>query len=140
MLPSKAVNSTDRPFQTIAAEHGLDLLLRAATQLTEDPKLSIVAFAAGVEIVLKARLVREHWSLIVEHIDQTSFQDFQLGNFRSISPEKTIGRLRKVCDEVITRDAEEALLAVARHRNKIVHFYHPDLADEREAIAVEQCL
>lgn len=127
-----------------AAENGLDFLLRAATQLDSDPKMSIVVFASGVEILLKARLLREHWTLVVDQLDKVDIPKFQAGDFRSITPEQAIQRLRTVCGIAISKDDEGALLAPSRHRNRLLHFYHPDFAEgadpsHLERIAIEQC-
>jgi hypothetical protein len=45
--------------------NAIDFLRRAINEFKKDPKYSIIHFSAAVELLLKARLMAEHWSLVV---------------------------------------------------------------------------
>ena len=42
-------------------------------QLDTAPKYAVINFCSAVELFLKARLLAEHWSLIITDIDKTPF-------------------------------------------------------------------
>jgi hypothetical protein len=45
--------------------NAIDFLTLATEEFEGRPKHSIIAFHSAVELVLKARLMHEHWSLVV---------------------------------------------------------------------------
>lgn len=83
-------------------ENALDFADTSIRQLQDSPKQSLINFAAFVELVLKARLLREHWSLVVEKPGSVSLQQFQAGEFRSVTTKETLARLDKVVGERLT--------------------------------------
>jgi hypothetical protein len=132
----------DETFDEIV-RNAIDFGKRSVRELSRSPKYSMIHFAAAVELFLKARLLREHWSLIVTHPQTASLQDFRLGKFHSVSVDDAIKRLRNVANEPISDRAEKAFRAVADHRNRLIHFFHPVLgsiskASELEAVVSDQ--
>ena len=120
-------------------DSALDFLQAAIKQIDTDPKASLISFCTAIELFLKARLVYEHWSLIVMGDDpKVSF--FKQGKFKSIGFRKLIPRIKNVTNDKISSDMEECFNDLADHRNKMVHFYHEASNDEqaRERIAIEQ--
>jgi hypothetical protein len=123
--------------------NAIDFAKRSVAELSDSPKYSMIHFAAAVELFLKARLLREHWSLVVTRPETASLQDFRLGKFHSVSVEETIKRLRNVANEPVPDRAEKVFRAVADHRNRLIHFFHPVLgssakAQELEAVVSDQ--
>jgi hypothetical protein len=58
-------------------ENGLDFILRALEYLADDPtkrdlKYAVLHLHSGVELILKERLRREHWSLVFEKPEEAS--------------------------------------------------------------------
>ena len=104
-----------------------------------DPKASLISFCTAIELFLKARLVYEHWSLIVVG-DEPNVSVFKQGKFKSIGFKKLIPRIKNVTNDKISSDMEKCFSGLADHRNKMVHFYHEANDDEqaRERIAIEQ--
>lgn len=107
-----------------------------------NPKFALVHFCAGLELILKARLLREHWSLVVT--SKPDLRKFQSGDFESVSLSTSIERLASVLDDPLPKDAQAAFEKIARHRNRVVHFVH-DMDDAtktklKESIAAEICL
>jgi hypothetical protein len=46
-------------------ENALDFLKQSILELKKSPKYSVIHFCAAIELFLKARLMLEHWTLIV---------------------------------------------------------------------------
>jgi len=126
-------------FRALVA-NGLDLLRQSAKDLARNPKFSVAHFAAGVEILLKARLFREHWSLILTRPEKADLTRFVQGDIHSIAIGDALGRLADVVGESFTKEERAALEAVGRHRNQVLHFYHPKIArpEASALIAAEQ--
>ena len=82
-------------------ESAFEFLERAIREFRDSPKFSTIHFATAVELFLKARLMREHWSLTVEKIDDVALTQFRQGKFKSVSPSAAIARLRSIVDVVI---------------------------------------
>jgi hypothetical protein len=73
-------NSHQQQFVSIC-ENGLGFVSKAIDQLWNEGspdalKYSVINFYSGVELLLKARLMREHWSLVVAVTLPQSFIQF----------------------------------------------------------------
>ena len=139
------VASTYKPPMHELIVSAFAFLERAAGEIANEPKYSIINFATGIELMLKARLVKEHWVLVVERTSDANKEDFLEGRLRTVTPKEAIERLRKICGEPIPKDAEKAFQSIADHRNKVIHFFHEATSDGadpalREAVTREQCL
>ncbi|HXF41913.1 MAG TPA: hypothetical protein VN687_19510 [Blastocatellia bacterium] len=105
--------------------NGIDFLKSSVEELTKRPKYSIINFCSAIEIFLKARLLLEHWSLIIENPIKASLASFINGDYRSVGIDGTIERLRNIAGLKISREAQIAFSRVQRHRNKLIHSFHP---------------
>lgn len=101
--------------------NALDFLRRASEDFTEHPKFSVINFYAAVELMLKARLLAEHWAQVVDK--HTTRRKFEEGDFTSVTFAQAVERLRDVVGTPINEDAIRSFDAVRRHRNKMVHFF-----------------
>ncbi|SDD23436.1 hypothetical protein [Aquimonas voraii] len=122
--------------------NAFDFLERGIEEFDKAPKYSVIHFCAAVEMLLKARLMKEHWSLIVSKPEQANLAKFIAGDFMSVTLEDSRARLRDVAGEDIGDDAHGSFRAMANHRNKMVHFFHPDLDTDDKAkaqIVAEHC-
>lgn len=137
MAKPKRVNPT-KFFESVT-ENAFDFLETAACQLEKSPKQSLINFAAAVELFLKARLMIEHWSLIFDKPQSAEVEAFLKGDFRSVTLAEAIQRLKNIASEVISSHEQNAFKEIARHRNKLVHFFHADYAKPKKS-AVEQVL
>jgi hypothetical protein len=120
-------------------ENALDFLVRAIGEFEDEPKFSIIHFYTAIELFLKARLLREHWSLLVSK--DPDRKRFEAGDFHSVSFEAACDRLRKVVQSPIGEQTLKNFDAVRKHRNKMVHFFHEaDRASDHtiKQIALEQ--
>ena len=64
-------------------------------EIEKHPKYSIINFATGIELMLKARLMWEHWSLVVEKTGDAVLKDFQEGKAKTVTPREAMKRLRE---------------------------------------------
>lgn len=118
--------------------NALDFLNMAIDSFESQPKYSIINFYSAVELFLKARLLHEHWSLVVAK--DPDRQNFDAGDFQSVTFEEAFKRLKNILQSPLPEPARESFDAIRKHRNKMVHFFHE--ADRStasiEAIAAEQ--
>lgn len=122
--------------------NAFDFLERGITEFDKSPKYSVIHFCAAVEMLLKARLMKEHWSLIVFKPEQANLAKFMAGDFISVTLEDCRGRIHDVAGEDIGDDAYASFRALANHRNKMVHFFHNGLENDEKAkaqIVAEHC-
>ncbi len=112
----------------LVVRNALDFLDQSVSELQKRPKYSVIDFCSALELFLKARLMREHWALIVDKPNDASLAKFHTGDFRSVRMDEAIKRLRNVAGEPISREEESCFLAVRDHRNKLVHFFHEPYA------------
>ena len=119
-------------------QNGLDFLKSAIADFQKKPKYSVINFYSALELFLKARLMAEHWSLIVAKDPDRS--RFEAGDFVSVAFEEAIRRLDKIVGSQIQDNAVKAFDTVRKHRNQMVHFFHASQNDKNtiEKIAAEQ--
>jgi hypothetical protein len=91
----------------------------------------------GFEIVLKAMVFHQDWTQIFTKPEDADFKRLVSGECHTIGHADAIKRLKKVGLTIPSAVAHFKILE--RHRNKLVHYYHPDLATDkrRRRIAAE---
>ena len=104
--------------------NALDFLTQSISEIEQKPKYSVIHFHAAIELFLKARLVAEHWSLVVSPKKEADWKDFISGKFVSVTLEEAAKRLDKVVQSGLSEKQLKSFRAVTKHRNKMVHFYH----------------
>jgi hypothetical protein len=119
-------------------ENAIDFLNRAIDEFETEPKYSIINFYSAVELFLKARLLKEHWSLVVSR--DPDRKKFESGDFHSVTFDEACSRLAKVVQSPISESATKNFHAVRNHRNRMVNFFHSTQrkAGDVESIALEQ--
>lgn len=120
------------------SESAFDFLERSVDEIKAHPKYSVIHFAIAVELLLKARLMHEHWSLVVERVSEADLDSFLSGKCKTVGPSEAIKRLRKVCGQNIPKDATEQFDKIGAHRNRMIHFFHEADSDEAEPALVEE--
>lgn len=105
-------------------ENALDFLHRALAEFPNHPKYSVISFHAAVELFLKARLMSEHWSLVVTKQQEADWDRFVSGDFRSVSLNEAANKLKKVVQSGLVDEEFHAFDDVTKHRNRMVHFVH----------------
>lgn len=138
------VRKGPEPLFDSLVSNAVDFLKRSIRDLKPRPKYSIINFCSGLEIFLKARLLQEHWSLIVKRPEDASLTQFEKGNFYSVTMDEAIKRLQNVAGDTFPAEEIQCFQKLRDHRNKVVHFFHDAYkkkASEKilEEIAAEQC-
>ncbi|MFF6833404.1 hypothetical protein ACFY84_16235 [Streptomyces sp. NPDC012438] len=118
--------------------NGLDYLDDVVDRLTPAPdgspvdardlKYAILHLQAGAEVLLKARLELEHWTLVVQDALPKTKQgtgvthtQFKLGRFKTIGLGETIDRLKQVAD-IDLEEHRQALEDLSETRNALQHY------------------
>mgnify|MGYP003381811704 CR=1 FL=1 len=127
------------------SESAFDFLEKSVDEFKTHPKYSVIHFATAVELLLKARLMHEHWTLVVDRASDVSLEDFLSGQCKTVTQTDAIKRLNNACGENIPKDAIAQFAKIAAHRNQMIHFFHKagtEKADQAliEEIVKEQCL
>lgn len=100
------------------------ILDKAIDELQDYQKFSVINFHAAVELFLKARLMAEHWSLVVSNRQEPDWNKFISGNFQSVSLDCAADRLEKIVRSGLMKYELQSFQEVTKHRNKVVHFFH----------------
>ena len=140
---NKNLTYTKIMFESLV-ENAIDFLKVSLGELRDRPKYSVINFCSAVEIFFKARLMAEHWSLIVAKPETANSSEFEQGKSKSVSLNQAIIRLENIAGERFTQSEKETFRAIQQHRNKLVHFFHEDyIGDANEEtiihIVSEQC-
>lgn len=88
--------------------------------------------ASGIEILFKARLVREHWSQVFDDPASASATKFNLGQFQSVSAKQAIYRLKNLVGIDFDSAPAEKVFDL---RNRVIHFAPSSAASARVVIA-----
>jgi hypothetical protein len=105
-------------------DNALDFLGRSIDDLSSAPKYSVIHFYAAIELFLKARLLAEHWSLVIDRRKSPSKADFDKGQFASVTLEDAAELLENVVGITVPAMHLAAFKRVRSIRNQMVHFYH----------------
>ena len=121
---------TPRMLLVWLVENAMDFVTRSIDEFDDDPKYSVIHFYSAVELFLKARLLAEHWSLVVSTGKTPDWEKFVEGDFISVNLEQAADKLDKTVRSPLQEEALKAFLKLASHRNKTVHFFHEGLSNE----------
>ena len=78
------------------AKSAFEFLRRVINEFSESAKFSTIHFATAIELFLKARLMREHWSLLLDKPDQADKAAFFRGDAKTVALDQTVDRLRRI--------------------------------------------
>ncbi|MFJ3620464.1 hypothetical protein ACIPSH_20235 [Streptomyces iakyrus] len=125
--------------------NGMDYLARAVDDLTmgasppseRDLKYAVLHLHAATEVLLKARLIGEHWSLVFKNPGGATLEDFEKGKFESCTIDATMDRLDSIAQVKISLDDRSAIKVLTDDRNALTHYGHTANAFRVEARAAE---
>lgn len=83
---------------------------------------AITDLAASVEVLMKARLAREHWTLIVVDPDKVTSADVMAGTAKTVTPDQAFKRLGSVAGVSWRSDHAARVAELGRLRNRAMHF------------------
>ncbi|MEU2098661.1 hypothetical protein ABZ741_21470 [Streptomyces globisporus] len=110
--------------------NGIDYLASVVSHLDEsesdvderDLKYAVLHLQAAVEVLFKARLLREHWSLVFENPGEATLEKFREGNFNSCGTTAAVKRLRDIVGIPIDEKELGWLKELAADRNALQHY------------------
>ncbi|MFJ4880172.1 hypothetical protein ACIP93_33860 [Streptomyces sp. NPDC088745] len=144
--PEKAQRSEPPKVDFPPVANGVDYLLSVTEHLTSaDPpaprhlKYAVLHLQAAVEVLLKARLQEEHWSLVFADLDHkdTTRTAFDSADFKSCTTDTALARLKRIAGLEIADKPARALKNLSRSRNALQHYGLTLSAPQIEANAAE---
>ncbi|MGA3286739.1 MAG: hypothetical protein ABSD46_04880 [Bacteroidota bacterium] len=115
--------------QSHLIDNGLDFIVRAASDLVSDDlveehqvKYSTIELYEGIELLLKARLAQEHWSLVVRDVDKYKRDSLEKGTFISVNFGTICDRLLSFCNVALDDGAYQSFDQLRSLRNRYIHF------------------
>ncbi|MFD7555171.1 serine/arginine repetitive matrix protein 1 [Streptomyces sp. NPDC059835] len=110
--------------------NGLDYLASVVEHLDEtesevtprDVKYAVLHLQAAVEILFKARLLAEHWTLVFTNPGDATRKELDEATLKSVTPDQAIARLRNIVGVPISDKEGKALKKLTEDRNKLQHF------------------
>lgn len=142
-MASIAVMSFQDDAFVALVRNAINFLNRSHKEFEEgELKHSVIDFYTALELFLKARLLAEHWTLIISGRDKADRKKFEAGDFRSVTLSESIERLSGVIGVGLTQSQKQIFQQLGKHRNQMVHFFHSAEAQEDEElkakVAIEQ--
>lgn len=131
--------NTETRFNNLT-QNAIDFLNKALADIESEPKYAIIHFYAAVELFLKAKLFKEHWTLIVAKNHEPDWEKFKAGDFQSVSFKDAVGRLDKVVRSGLHDSEIKAFKEVGEHRNKMIHFYHDSQSQDKNDRLVKEAV
>ncbi|MDO5136284.1 MAG: hypothetical protein Q4D55_09540 [Eubacteriales bacterium] len=127
-------------------ENGLDFVIDAIFHLKQaeqddcrnkeqEIKYSLLHLSSGIELILKSRLFREHWTYIFSDMNKANKSNLKNGSFRSVESGVLIERLERLCDVPVDKESKNVLENLRRLRNQMEHFTIKD-----HFPAIESCI
>ncbi|MFB7609887.1 hypothetical protein [Streptomyces gardneri] len=102
-----------------------------------DLKYGVLHLHAATEVLLKARLTREHWSQVLVDPSTANLDKFRSGQFKSCSMETAIQRLKDVSGIDVEPGAQKAIRSLSMTRNALQHYRLEHSAEAVEANAAD---
>lgn len=87
-----------------------------------DVKDAALHLFSAIEVLLKARLIREHWTLVVSKLEGATVAKYENGELVTVDSKAAIRRLRDVLGIEISTKHERDVEAVRTLRNRVAHF------------------
>jgi len=124
-------------------ENAFDFFEKSLAEFDKEPKYSVIHFHAAIELIMKARLLWEHWTLIITRPETANLKSFRSGDFQSVSINDAKARLESIVQDGLRQEEHSCFRRLSDHRNRMIHFHHPGNTgnkSELEKIVVEQSL
>jgi hypothetical protein len=115
-------------------KNGLEFIEASIDELAQKPTFSVAHFATGVELFLKARLFREHWSLVATTPHGCNWTALKDGTVTTVAASALCTTITTITG-IALRNEQPVFQAVFDHRNRVLHFLPPG---GRAGIAAEQ--
>ncbi len=121
---------------TAIVGNGLDFFVRSAEELEKEQKFAIAHFATGIELLLKARLFHEHWTLIATEPHKCAWTTVKDGTVRTLQAADLCAAVTTTTGTALLHESR-AFKAIFDHRNRVLHWAPKD---DLASTVAEQCL
>lgn len=123
-----------REMEWTAVENGIDYLDDAVRILAypsaesdrrRELKYAVLHLHAATEVLLKYRLFRENWALVLQKpaaAQEITARHVEIGDFVSCSVDTAIGRLRRELQVAISKEERDQIAALGKSRNALQHY------------------
>jgi predicted RNA-binding Zn-ribbon protein involved in translation (DUF1610 family) len=85
-------------------------------------KYALLNLASAIELMMKAVLEQEHWSLLFEDIKKANRETLAQGDIKSVSFETAIERIESIVGIIFSPTDEKYIEKIRQKRNRITHF------------------
>lgn len=110
--------------------NGIDYLSEVVTRLARpdaevsprDLKYAVLHLQAATEVLVKARLQIEHWSLVVKDLTKCTKEKYDKGEFESATVAESMRRLSDMVGVPVSKDDRVAVDELAKLRNRLQHW------------------
>lgn len=121
-----------------SALHWLGRAIDSFTSRDQEFDLTLLYSAISFEGFAKSLVIHLQWEQAFSNVAEAKFEKLKSGEAHTVAIPKARERLRKVIKIDCTKELARFERLIG-HRNKIVHFYHPDLGSvaTRSKIATE---
>ena len=133
---SQKKQNKDEWFNSVV-KNAVLFLKQSVDNLETAPRSSIIDLYTAIELLFKARLMKEHWSLILRKPEDAKITSFENGDFHSVYLEQSEKRLKNICGESFKKEAINNFKALGEHRNQIVHFAHTSFNNKSDELVIE---
>lgn len=120
MAPAKSADISQA-----VLENGLDSLSHAVEEMAKRPangKHAAIHLFGAIEVLIKARLIREHWTLACAKVDGATLAGFKNGDLPTVDGMQGLKRLENAAGLSISNQQTQNVDAVRRLRNRVAHF------------------
>lgn len=87
----------------------------------------IVNLSNSFELLLKYRLLVEHWAFVFADVNKAKVGDFETGNFTSVDTKNALNRVHNICE---VEQKFSACLSINRYRNQLMHYTLKDIFEK----------
>lgn len=132
-------------------DHIFDSMIRNAIEFFDhaldsfeaSPKYSIISFCAGAELLIKARLYVVDWRLLFQEPGHAKREALEKGTFKSCTHEQAVKRIFAFSlpiplSDLPPRTFDERIAELMRFRNRVVHYFDPEMSDKPEPILARE--
>lgn len=117
-------------------QNAIDFLKHSEKNILIQPKYSAISFWSAIELILKYRICKEHWSLILSKPD---LKKFLSGDFTSKYFDELCIILENIVGSPLEKPHKDVLITIKNHRNMWVHFYNKeDVEKKTNELIVDQ--
>lgn len=105
-------------------EDALDFVQSSLNDLSEEKyRYAILHLFTGISLALKIVLEKESWCLLFQNIDDVNAGNFFHGDFKGVSFDSSIKRIKGIQPDLIKEGDEKFLKSLKLLRNKVQHFH-----------------